>query len=70
MFRASHPSIKYMMNFFSFRVVELSFFFLGEEPLSFFSRFCPSPPPQIINGSSLRAEGRLAILKKTCHEMF
>ncbi len=31
-----------------FRVVELSFVFPGEEPLIFFPRFCPSPPPKLL----------------------
>ena len=50
--------------FFSWPTGSWVFFFLANRQLSFFSwassrwvffyRFCPSPPPQIINGSSLR----------------
>ncbi len=39
--------------FFSARLEYFLFFFLSVSSTSLFSRFCPTPPPTMINGSSL-----------------
>ncbi len=82
MFRAPHPSIKLMMNiFFLFQAVEMSFFssrwlscvfFPTRVAVYFFFCFCPSPPPQIINGPSLGQPFSLCTLhiyRISCHAL-
>ncbi len=80
MFRASQPSIKSMMNFFFFQVVEF-FFSPGEYPLSFFLPLLPEPPPKslMVLPLSIRTTyfqsglpdylgGSPAGLRANCHE--
>ncbi len=45
------------LSFFFFQVVELSFFIPRRVAVELFLPLLPKPPPQTINGSSLRWEG-------------